>query len=83
MQLHFHKIPIRKCTIQSKHKIIKDSTGKRIGMHRGLPFSNRRLVSVVLDVCGPPRSFGTTSFSCKKPPTTTGPTYDDMHNLIN
>jgi hypothetical protein len=63
MQLHFHTIPICKCTIHSKHKMIKDLRRvKKIGMHQGLTCSRGKLGSTTLDVCGPPSSFGTTSF---------------------
>jgi diadenosine tetraphosphate (Ap4A) HIT family hydrolase len=44
MQLHFHLIPIRKCTIQCKHKILKDSWVSRFGMHRGLALLKEKVM---------------------------------------
>jgi hypothetical protein len=51
-------------------------------MHQGLPCSKGKLVSVALDVCCPPSSCSSASFSYGKTPMTTGPTCDDKHNLL-
>jgi hypothetical protein len=67
--------------ISYAYKVKKDSIFifYRYYMHRILPCSKERLVSMVLDVYYSPRSSGSASFSYEKTPTTMGPTCDDMH----